>query len=145
LRDHDPGKVTRRTEIGREIGDNSPCAGAHPTTDEKAMLPLGGDHRYRYRGRNRSRDRNRLLRTNKTDCDCDCDCDTDTDVFGFLLLFSEQSHFSQSLLESAEILPAKKGLSPISCTNNRLPLRSLEIVINYGCVTHKGNQMNIPR
>jgi hypothetical protein len=72
---------------GGEIGDSNPCAGAHPTTHEKAMLPLGGDHRYRHRYRYR------LSQTYTTDCDGDDDSDTDTDAFDFLLLFSEQSPF----------------------------------------------------
>jgi hypothetical protein len=57
-------------------------AAAHPSTHEKVVLPLGGDHRYRYR----------LLRTCRTDCDSDCDPDADTepDGFGFLLLLSNQ-------------------------------------------------------
>jgi len=80
------------------------------------MLPLGGDHRDR--GRYRGRDRNRFLRTNRADCDCDrdcdCDCDPDTDpdVSGFLRLFSKQSLFSPCILESVEVLPAKREDCP---------------------------------
>ena len=59
--------------------------GVHPTTHEKAMLPLRGDHRDRHRYRNRYR----LSQTDTTDCDPD----TDPDAFGFLLLFSDQSPF----------------------------------------------------
>ena len=57
----------------------------HATTQEKAMLPLGGNHRGRYRGRNRYR----LFQTSKTDCDCDPDIDPD--ALSLLRTFSEQS------------------------------------------------------
>jgi len=73
------------------------CAGAHPVTHEKVMLPLGGDHRYRYRYRGRNR--YRLFQASKTDCDCDCDPDTDPDVLGFLLLFSKQKQSLSRIVE----------------------------------------------
>ncbi len=112
---HGPGKVARRPEIGGEIGDSSPCARAHPTMDEKAILPLGGDHRHRYRSRYR------LSQTDTTDCDCDCDPDTDPDAFGFLLLFSEQSpSFPIPSGICRDSLGEKRWLSPISLLVLRL-------------------------